>query len=124
MYPEQAAASLWTTPSDRVCLIIEVLKSLKNESNRVLSKEMTRLMLAPQANIGANWDCGVAFNIVHKEGMTRIGHPGWNLGFHNILLGCPEAGQALIWMTNAENGRQLGLEISHGLAEVVKWSWG
>jgi CubicO group peptidase (beta-lactamase class C family) len=123
IYPEQAAASLWTTPSDIARLIIEILKSLKNQSNLVLSAEMTLEMLTPQVNIGTNWDCGLAFNIVQKDGMTIIGHPGWNAGFHSIMLGCLEAGQGLIWMTNGENGRRLGLEISHGLADVVGWTW-
>jgi CubicO group peptidase (beta-lactamase class C family) len=122
-YPEQAAASLWTTPSDLARLVIEILKSYKNESNLVLSAEMTHEMLTPQVNIGENWDCGLAFNIVQKDGMTRIGHPGWNVGFHSIMLGCLETGQGLIWMTNGENGRNLGLEVSRGLTEVVKWSW-
>jgi len=118
IYPEQAAASLWSTPSDLARLIVEVLKSLKNESNLVLSAEMTRQMLIPQIGIG-----GVGFNIVITDGMTRFGHPGWNEGFHNILIGCPETGQGIIWMTNGENGRRLGWEVSRGLAEVVKWSW-
>jgi CubicO group peptidase (beta-lactamase class C family) len=122
-YPEQAAASLWTTPSDLARLIVEILKSYKDESNLVLSAEMTHEMLTPQANIGIDWDCGLAFNLVQKEEMTRIGHPGWNEGFHSIMLGCLETGQGLIWMTNGENGRRLGLEISRGLAEVVRWSW-
>jgi CubicO group peptidase (beta-lactamase class C family) len=122
-YPEQAAASLWATPSDLARLIVEIHKSYKNQANRVLSVEMTREMLSPQANIGENWDCGLAFNIVQSEGMTTIGHPGWNVGFHCIMLSCLETGQGLVWMTNGENGRKLGLEVSHGLAEVVKWSW-
>jgi len=122
-YPEQAAASLWTTPSDLARLIVEVLKSYKNESHRVLSAEMTRQMLTPQANIGADWDCGLGFNIINKQGMTRFGHPGWNEGFHSILLCCPEAGQGLVWMANGENGNHLGWEVSRGLAEIVRWSW-
>jgi CubicO group peptidase (beta-lactamase class C family) len=117
-YPEQAAASLWTTPSDLARLIIEVLRSLKNESNLVLSAEMTRQMLIPQMSLG-----GLGFNVVIKEGMTRFGHPGWNEGFHSIMLGCPETGQGVIWMTNGENGRRLGWEVSRGLAEIVRWSW-
>jgi CubicO group peptidase (beta-lactamase class C family) len=117
-YPEQAAASLWSTPSDLARLIVEVLKSLKNESNLVLSAEMTRQMLIPQIGIG-----GVGFNMVLKDGMTRFGHPGWNEGFHNILIGCPETGQGIVWMTNGENGRRLEWEVSCGLAEIVKWSW-
>lgn len=117
-YPEQAAASLWSTPSDLACLIIEVLKSLKNESNCVLSAEMTRQMLIPQMSLG-----GLGFNVVIKDGLTRFGHPGWNEGFHSIILGCPEAGQGVVWMTNGEKGRRLYRELSRGLAEVVQWSW-
>jgi CubicO group peptidase (beta-lactamase class C family) len=117
-YPEQAAASLWSTPTDLARLLIEVLKSLKNESNLVLSPEMTRLMMTPQKGIG-----GVGFNVVIKDSMTRFGHPGWNEGFHSMILACPETGQGIVWMTNGENGRKLGWEVNHGLAEVVRWSW-
>jgi CubicO group peptidase (beta-lactamase class C family) len=118
IYPEQAAASLWSTPTDLACLIIEVFKSLKSESNLVLSAEMTRQMLIPQIGIG-----GAGFNIVIGDGMTRFGHPGWNEGFHSIMIGCPETGQGVVWMANGENGRRLGWEVSRGLAEIVKWSW-
>jgi CubicO group peptidase (beta-lactamase class C family) len=117
-YPEQAAASLWSTPSDLAQLIIEVLKSLKDASNIVLSAEMTRQMLVPQIGIG-----GLGFNIVIQEGMTMFGHPGWNEGFHSILIGCPEKQQGIVLMTNGENGKQLRREVMRGLAEVVKWSW-
>jgi hypothetical protein len=117
-YPEQAPASLWTTPSDLAHLIVQVLKSYENESNLVLSSEMTRQMLIPQMSLG-----GLGFNIVKKDGMTRFGHPGWNEGFHSIMIGCPETGQGVVWMTNGENGRHLGWEVSRGLAEIVRWSW-
>ena len=122
-YPEQAAASLWTTPSDLARLIVQVLKSYKNEANLVLSSDMTRQMLTPQVNIGEDWDCGSGFNINRKDNMTIFGHPGWNEGFHSIMLTCPETGQGVVWMTNGENGRHLGWEVSRGLAEVVKWTW-
>jgi hypothetical protein len=39
------------------------------------------------------------------------------------VLTCPETGQGVVWMTNGENGRRLGWEVSRGLAEIVKWSW-
>lgn len=125
LYPEQAAASLWTTPSDLGRLIVEILKSFRNKSRLVLSPEMTRLMLTPQANIGVDWDCGFALNTIDlkKYGWTTVGHPGWNEGFHSILLFCLQTGQGLVWMTNGENGRRLYFEASHGLSDVVKWSW-
>ena len=66
IYPEQAPASLWSTPSDLARLIVEVLKSYKNESNLILSAEMTRQMLTPQVS----W-VGLGFPIVEKDGWTR-----------------------------------------------------
>ena len=66
-YPEQAAASLWSTPSDLARLIIEVLKSLKNESNLVLSAEMTRQMLIPQIGIG-----GGGIQYCHKGWYDKV----------------------------------------------------
>ena len=98
--------------------MVEVLKSLKGQSNRVLSSEMPRQMLIPQLGLG-----GVGFNVIIQGGLTCFGHPGWNEGFHNMLLACPEIGQGIIWMTNGENGRNLGYEVDRGLAEVVGWSW-
>lgn len=117
-YPEQAAASLWTTPADLARLMVQILKSYKNESNLVLSAEMTRQMLIPQLGLG-----GLGFNVVIRDGMTRFGHPGWNEGFHSMMIGCPETGQGIVWMANGENGRRLGWEMTRGLAEIVRWSW-
>ena len=117
-YPEQGPAALWSTSTDLARLISEVLKSLKNESNLVLSAEMTRRMLVPQMDIG-----GLGFNIVIQDGLTRFGHAGWNEGFHSLLLGCPETGQGVVFMCNGENGKNLRREVARGLAEVVKWSW-
>ncbi len=117
-YPEQAAAGLWTTPSDLARLLIEVLKSYKKEESCVLSSEMTCQMLTPQMSTG-----GLGYFIAIKNGMTTFGHPGQNFGFRSLLLGCLETGQGVIWMANGENGRQLGREVMRGLDEVVGWTW-
>jgi CubicO group peptidase (beta-lactamase class C family) len=117
IYPEQAAASLWTTPSDLACLIVEVFKSYKNKSNLVLSAEMTRQMLTPQVS----WN-GLGFLLIIVDGITKFEHPGWNEGFHSLLVGCPETGQGLVWMTNGANGKRLGREVMHALPEGFGWS--
>ena len=117
IYPEQAAASLWSTPSDLARLIIEVLKSYKNESNLVLSAEMTRQMLTPQVS----W-VGLGFPIIKMDGKTKIEHPGWNEGFHSLFVGCLDTGQGLIWMTNGENGKRLGREVMRAIPEAFGWS--
>jgi CubicO group peptidase (beta-lactamase class C family) len=115
-YPEQPAASLWTTPSDLARLVVEVLHTHAGVSNRVLSTAMVREMLTPQVG----W-VGLGFPIIEVDGWTRFDHPGWNEGFHSLLVGYPGKGQGVIWMTNGENGRMLGYEVMRGLAHARGW---
>ncbi|MFC1879675.1 serine hydrolase domain-containing protein, partial [Chloroflexota bacterium] len=82
IYPEQATASLWSTPTDLARLMVEMLKSHKGESGLVLSAAMTRQMLTPQTG----W-MGLGVVIIEEDGWTRFDHPGWNEGFHSYLAG-------------------------------------
>jgi CubicO group peptidase (beta-lactamase class C family) len=115
-YPEQAPASLWSTPFDLARLIIEVLKSHNDESGLVLSPEMTRHMLTPQVG----W-MGLGFVVDERDGWTWITHAGWNEGFHSDMIGFLGAGQGVVWMTNGENGKLLGQEVMRGLVKVFGW---
>ena len=118
MYPELAAAGLWSTPSDLARLAVEVIKSYKNESNRVLSAETTRKMMTPQPSTS-----GLGFSIVIQDGKTSFGHPGWNEGFHSLIGGVLETGQGFVWMSNGANGNHLGFEVTQGLSKVIGWKW-
>ena len=77
---------------------------------------MTQQMLTPQFGF-----IGLGFVIVEQDGWTRIEHPGWNEGYHSYLAGFLGAGQGVVWMTNGENGKVLGLEVTRGLAEMFGW---
>ena len=61
IYPEMAAAGLWTTPSDLAKVAIEVSLAHAGKSSRVLSQAMTRQMLTPQAE-----DFGLGFAVDPK----------------------------------------------------------
>jgi CubicO group peptidase (beta-lactamase class C family) len=113
-YPEQAPASLWSTPYDLARLTVEVLKSYENKSNLVLSAEMTQQMLTPQVG----W-VGLGFPIMEKDSRIRFEHPGWNEGFHSLMAGYLNTGRGLVWMTNGENGKLLGHEVMRALDEVI-----
>ncbi len=50
IYPEMAAAGLWTTASDLAKFAIETANSANGKSNRILSQKMTQEMLKSQTN--------------------------------------------------------------------------
>jgi hypothetical protein len=77
---------------------------------------MTCQMLTPQMG----W-MGLGFVIIEMDGWTRFDHPGWNEGYHSYLAGYLGAGQGVVWMTNGENGKLLGQEVTRALAEVLGW---
>lgn len=122
MYPELAAAGLWSTPSDLARLAIEVIKSHKNESNRILSAEMTRKMLAPQLSF-RGFFVGLGFFIVVQDGIISFGRNGWNEGYHSLVGGVVETGWGFAWIANGENGNRLGFEVTQSLSQVIDWRW-
>jgi CubicO group peptidase (beta-lactamase class C family) len=118
LYPEGAPASLWSTPSDLARLAIEVRQSLKGHSNKVLSKEMTHEMLTPQVS----W-VGLGFPLINIDGRKRFQHPGWNEGFHSLMVCTLDTGQGLVFMTNGENGKELGRELMLAIPEYGWTGW-
>jgi len=54
-YPEQAAAGLWTTPTDLAKYCMEIQQILAGKENGVLSKEIIEKMLTKHKN---DWGLG------------------------------------------------------------------
>ena len=82
VYPEMAAAGLWTTPSDLARFAIEVQMSAIGESNRVLSRTTVQEMLSP---VGVG-DFAVGFSISKIGQGWYFSHGGANWGFRATLL--------------------------------------
>ncbi|MBN1821194.1 MAG: beta-lactamase family protein, partial [Prolixibacteraceae bacterium] len=77
-YPEQAAAGLWTTPTDLAKYCIEIQEILAGKKKGVLKKEMVEDMLTKHLN---NWGLGVSLT---GDGESLIfQHGGKNAGFTN-----------------------------------------
>jgi CubicO group peptidase (beta-lactamase class C family) len=115
-YPELAAAGLWTTPSDLAAVAIEVQRSLRGESNRVLSQEMTEQMLEPGLN-----GQGLGFATYERGGHRYFGHGGSNEGFRCTLIASRDGGFGAAIMTNGERGGELYDELLHSIAEEYGW---
>ena len=116
-YPEKAAAGLWTTSTDLAKFAIEVMKSSKGHSNKILSAKIVNEMLAPIKD-----DFGLGFITKQVNGSCRFGHPGSNEGFRCYFVAYTKSGQGAVVMTNGENGDLLTMEIIRSIANVYDWS--
>ena len=117
IYPEQAAAGLWTTPSDLARIAIEVQRASLGQSNRVLSRALVNEMLSP---VGVG-DYAVGFSISKIGQGWYFGHGGSNWGFRGTMLAHKVKGYGLVIMTNADQGGMVASELSRRIQRLYEW---
>ncbi len=117
VYPEQAAAGLWTTPSDLARFAIEVQRSYRNESNRVLNQVSTSQMLSP-VGVGS---FGVGFSLNKAGEGWYFNHGGSNFGFQAQLTAHKVKGYGYAIMTNAPGGRVLIQELARRIEQAYEF---
>ncbi len=116
VYPEMAAAGLWTTPSDLALAAIDLSKSYSGQGGQILSQEMARKMLTLQ-----NSHCGLGF-FVNGEGQhLKFEHGGANEGFRCMLVAYPETGQGVAMMTNSDTGSNVLTSTIKLVADLYDW---
>ena len=115
-YPEQAAAGLWTTPTDLATYIMEIQGILTEDKKGILSNEMVKQMLTKHKN-----DWGLGPSLYWKNDSLMFGHGGKNAGFTNDLRAFAYKGDAVIIMTNADNGGKLIGEIMRSISAHYDW---
>jgi CubicO group peptidase (beta-lactamase class C family) len=115
IYPELAAAGVWSTPTDIAQFGGEIQKAATKGSSRLLPRELAVEMLSEQMK-----PSGLGFEL--KEGDRKwFGHTGMNAGFQSIALFSTD-GDGLVVMTNSDTGFVLAHEIVATLARVYGWS--
>jgi CubicO group peptidase (beta-lactamase class C family) len=116
LYPEMAAAGLWTTPSDLAFFLIDIMKAARGESRKVVSAELARAMLTPQMDIQ-----GFGF-LIEDAGDNLFFHmKGKNEGFECFMVAYPVRGEGAVVMTNSANGSYLIEEILRGISAAYEW---
>jgi CubicO group peptidase (beta-lactamase class C family) len=113
VYPEQAAAGLWTTPSDLARFVIEVQLALAGKSAKVVNQTTAKAMVTP---VGVG-DFAVGFSIAHHGEGWYFEHNGGNWGFQCRAVGHFTKGYGVVIMTNAH---RTGPVINEVLDRVVK----
>lgn len=110
IYPEKAAAGLWTNPTDLAKYIIETQLSLLGKSNKILSKEMSAKRVDTNFGVFVN-----DFN-----GTKYFGHSGGNEGFVCYYGGDFEGGNGIVVMTNGRMS-MINNEIVCSIASLNNW---
>ncbi len=80
IYPESAAAGLWTTPSDLAELIIDIQLSLNNENGKILSNNSAKDLITPPLK---DYNSALGLFVEKENGETYLQHSGSIKGYRS-----------------------------------------
>jgi CubicO group peptidase (beta-lactamase class C family) len=116
VYPEMAAAGLWTTPTDLLKWAAEIAAARAGKSNKLLSREIATQMLTLQNDENG---LGPALSGTGRD--FNFWHAGSNRGFGSHLVYYPETGQGAVIMFNGASRALIVAEILRAIAEEYQW---
>lgn len=116
IYPEMAAAGLWTTPTELLKYASEIYNSYHGYKAGILTTDMIHQMLTPQLE-----SHGLGPSLSGSEEYRVFGHGGSNEGFKCTLFVFRNSGQGVAIMTNGDNGGNLYAEILRSFSKVLDW---
>jgi CubicO group peptidase (beta-lactamase class C family) len=117
VYPEMAAAGLWTTPSDLATFFCELGRARAGRSTKVsqaVAREMTT-EVDPKAH------AALGVFLSERNGAAFFGHGGVDEGFQASALASQGGGFALVMMANSANGVRLFPAVERTVFAVLGW---
>jgi len=114
VYPEIAAAGLWTTATDLAKWAIEVQETLAGRGHGVISPAMARQFVTEQKG-----GSGLGVGVQGTGANLRFSHGGRDEGFDAFLVAGAETGDGLAIMINANDNSRMVARIR----EYVERSW-
>lgn len=96
LYPESAAAGLWTNTSD-LATFLEHLHAIYNGGEGILSTATIKEMFTPVAS-----NYGFGFIVHEREGEVYVGHSGKNIGFSNDMTINLNTGEGYVILTDSD----------------------
>ncbi len=116
VYPEMAAAGLWTTPSDLVRFAAAVQGALAGKSTKMLSKRVAQQMVTEEKDHD-----GLGMFLQGTGKNLRFSHNGRNEGFDTLFVAYAESRRGAAIMINSnENSGSLG-RILKAIESEYRW---
>jgi CubicO group peptidase (beta-lactamase class C family) len=116
IYPEMAAAGLWTTAGDLGRFAIGIQKAVSGQSNPVISRPLTQEMLTSQKN-----DDGLGLFLKSSGKTLRFSHDGVDAGFDASMVAYAYQGKGAVVMINKNDDRKAMSQILAAIAEQYHW---
>jgi len=98
-YPEKAAAGLWTTAEDLCKLLIEIQLSILGESNKIISKKLSKLMITPVTKAENKF---MGLGIFIKRNKEAFLHTGHNHKVRSKIEGMIHEGEGIVVLINSD----------------------
>lgn len=116
IYPEQAAAGLWTTAEDYAKFVIDIQNTLSGKSNTIISQNTAEQFTTPFIDPFM----GLGIFLEDRRGHMYFNHGGWNEGFSSRFIASKTSGDGIVVLTNT-NKPDFIEELVRSVAEVYHW---
>ncbi|HEY6656805.1 MAG TPA: serine hydrolase domain-containing protein [Methyloceanibacter sp.] len=117
VFPEHAAAGLWSTPTDLAKLLVQLADVWQGLSSIFLRQQTLEEILTPQN--GGPYGLGAA--IAGDGASLVLMKRGQNIGYQGYLILYPASGQGMVVMTNSDNGSKLAKALIKRAAAAYDW---
>jgi len=115
-YPEISPDGLWTTATDLARFVIDMQKTIANDSGQVLSRATAMQMVEPFVDPNG----AVGFSLMNRMGERYFEHGGWNEGFCGQIIGHVKNGKGAVVLINA-NQPAFMFEVIRSIARAYDW---
>jgi CubicO group peptidase (beta-lactamase class C family) len=116
VYPEMAAAGLWTTPTDLARFLVEIQRALRGDEDALISKETAEAMITPVMGPATP-----GFFLRSRDGEVYLQFAGANRGFRCAMMAHLDHGYGAVVMTNSDSGDALMKEVMRAVAKTSAW---
>ncbi len=116
VYPEMAAAGLWTTPSDLARFIIGIQAALAGRPEAVIASATAESMVT---SVKDNY--GLGFSLAGSGTSRRFFHGGRDEGFDTQLMAYRDTGQGAVIMINANDNSSFMDQVLGAIVKAYGW---
>ena len=117
IYPEMAAAGLWSTAEDLAKFSVEIQKTLKGNSGKILTKQYAQMMMTPVLNGEYN----IGFGNEEYNGEPFFEHAGGNEGYACFLTFHKEKGYGFALMVNSSSQIDILFPLFRSIDKAYSW---